>query len=116
MLRTCSRAATGFASVFIALFLGCASTPEGEKAAARPGYLPASHEECVAAGGDVDRASQGGRCFFYTTPRKDPSAYIRCRDSGGVMGVRGRGMARETRGQSHVCTLTFDPEPFVPAD
>ncbi len=89
--------------------LACASA-RGDSAA-ELGTLPKTYAECIAAGGEREPESQGGRCFFYTTPRSDPSAYIHCRESGGVMGVAGRGMARETSGQSHVCTLVFsDPD------
>lgn len=88
------------------LLIACASA-NGDSASNKVGALPTTWAECVAAGGEREPASQGGRCFFYTTPRRDPSAYIHCRESGGVMGVAGRGMARETTGQSHVCTLVF---------
>jgi len=98
-----------------ALGLGCAAPPAlsdapGAVAPKPPGALPSSHAECSAAGGELEAESRGGRCFFYTTPRKDPSAYIHCRESGGVMRAAGRGMAREATGQSHVCTLVFEPQ------
>ncbi len=69
--------------------------------------LPTSHEECRASGGELEPRSRGGRCFAYFTPRRDASAYARCRDAGGAF--RAIGPARSVSDQSHVCTLVFLP-------
>ena len=86
-------------------WLGCASGSDGTAPVAS---LPASYAECVASGGELERPTDGARCFRYYSPGSDRSAYLACRDAGGVQGVVGRGMAREVVGQSHVCTLVFE--------
>lgn len=70
--------------------------------------FPTSHAECRASSGEVEPERRGGRCFSYYTPRRDVAAYARCRDLGGVPHVVGPG--RRVSGQSHVCTLVFEPE------
>ncbi len=73
--------------------------------------LPTTHQECIDAGGETEPPERGGRCFSYYTPRADAAAYARCRDAGGISGVRGPGRSRQAAGQSHVCTLVFEPAP-----
>ncbi len=91
--------------------LACASEagPSGDPA--RVGSLPTTFEECVRSGGDVEAEERGGRCYSYHTPRADSAAYVHCRNAGGVLGVRGPGRSRVASGQSHVCTLIFEPGP-----
>jgi len=74
-----------------------------------PTPLPRDHAECLAAGGEREPAARGGRCFFHTTPQRNRAEYVRCREEGGAPRMLGRGTTRAAAGQSHVCTLVFEP-------
>lgn len=95
-----------------ATLLACArspapTTPHEEPESTRVA-LPRTHEECRAAGGEVEPKGRGGRCFTYYTPRRDGAAYTACRGGGGIPRVEGPG--RSVADPSHVCTLVFLPE------
>ena len=95
----------------LASWVACASDSTQSADSARVGSLPTTFEECVSSGGEMEPQQRGGRCYSYYTPRSDSSAYAHCRNAGGVSGVRGPGRSRLASGQSHVCTLIFEPGP-----
>ena len=89
----------------IALAVACASGA-GERAA--PGALPSTFDGCVAARGRVEPAARGGRCYLQLPKNRDAAAYAHCRDAGGL--AHAAGPAGSLSGDSHVCTLVFDPQ------
>jgi hypothetical protein len=106
-----TRAAAISAGVALLGLLACsgASSTRGSLAADDTGIvvLPKTHAECRAGGGEVEPLDRGGRCFAYYTPRRDTAAYSACRGGGGSHRLEGPG--RSVAGQSHVCTLIFEP-------
>ncbi len=100
---------TGLLVLMVSVACSSASSPASTSAGI--GSLTTTFQECISAGGEVEPPERGGRCFSYYTPRADASAYAHCRDAGGVSGVRGPGRSRHAAGQSHVCTLVFEPGP-----
>jgi len=87
-----------------ALATACAGTG-GEPAL---GQLPTTFEACVAAGGRVEPAARGGRCYLQIPKRHDASAYLHCREAGGVQRAAGPAGGIGAA-DSHVCTLIFEP-------
>jgi hypothetical protein len=110
--RFCSCAAILLAS---AMTIACGSTlgPASSSQAPRDSatLLPQSYQDCRAAGGELEPQDRGGRCFAYYTKGRGISAYSECRSTGGMPHVVGPG--RSVSGQSHVCTLVFQPGEYV---
>lgn len=107
-------AATACAAMSLGLLaIACpAAAPAPGGRAPRPdprdGRIPASYEECVARGGVREAVGRGGRCFAAFGKRADVAAYLHCRDAGGIAGAVGP-RAAAVEGESHVCTLVFEP-------
>lgn len=73
------------------------------------GALPTDYAGCLSAGGRAEPARQGGRCYLVLPKGRDASAYLHCRSAGGLPRAAGPAASAEAQGESHVCTLVFEP-------
>ena len=117
-MRNGALLAFAMTSVALGLLSACGPSPKAEPPS-RPGHsslaaLPDSYAECRATRGELEPEDRGGRCFSYYTPQRDRRAYTACRDAGGI--PRAVGPGRSVAGNSHVCTLSFSPEPLPETD
>lgn len=96
--------------VLLAAASACQSGSATQVAPTASGPIPASFSECVRAGGELEARKRGGRCFLRFPKRRDPSAYLHCRDAGGLPRAAGPAGPTNLSGDSHVCTLVFAPD------